>query len=237
MFSHLLLPHRCAVCHGNMCAKLQFSEIISNLTCYDSFKAAIAEKLPDYVVSVHPLCQDMPARIIGELNATLAITDPTRPSIGFCTVVSDLIDCHQTWFNAKADAIFVPTKEVRDVCVNGNSGADPSIIKLHGLPIRPAFWNPKSITKESMRKKLGLHENKRTVLLMAGGDGVGALIDIVVTVANKVSGPIPTQLIVICGSNKVMAADLSDSSRVWPTGINVVVQGFVQVNKLFQDNW
>ena len=30
--------------------------------------------------------------------------------IGFCTVVSDLIDCHQTWFTAKADAIFVPTE-------------------------------------------------------------------------------------------------------------------------------
>ena len=203
-----------------------FSEVISHITSYESFKTAIAERMPDMVVSVHPLCQYMPTRIISEINKELKAIDPSRAPVKFCTVVSDLIDCHQTWFSADADAIFVPTQEVYDLCVSGCEGVDGRQVKIHGLPIRPAFWNPTTATKESMRSKLGL-ANMRTVMLMAGGDGVGALVDIVTKVASKVSGSTPTQLVVICGKNEAMVADLTNPSRVWPTGVSVVVKGFV----------
>ena len=203
-----------------------FSEIISHLTSYESFKVAIAERMPDLIVSVHPLCQYMPTRIVAEINRELSIIDPSRSPMKFCTVVSDLIDCHQTWFSGNADAIFVPTQQVYDLCLSGSEDVDPRKVRIHGLPIRPEFWNPITATKESMRSELGL-ANMRTVMLMAGGDGVGALVDIVTNVANKVAGSIPTQLIVICGKNETMVADLTSPTRVWPTGVTVVVKGFI----------
>jgi 1,2-diacylglycerol 3-beta-galactosyltransferase len=97
-------------------------------------------------VSVHPLCQYMPTRIIKGMNAELLVSESGRLPIAFATVVSDLIDAHQTWFNADADAIFVPTREVHNVCIQGMAGVDPSKVKIHGLPVRPCFWNPISVS-------------------------------------------------------------------------------------------
>ena len=60
---------------------------------------------------------------------------------------------------------------------------------------------------------------------MAGGDGVGGLSSIVSAVADRLSEPGPnteeTQLIVVCGSNKTVFADLTNLGRCWPVGIKV----------------
>jgi 1,2-diacylglycerol 3-beta-galactosyltransferase len=81
---------------------------------------------------------------------------------------------------------------------------------------------------------------------MAGGDGVGVLVDIVTAVAKRMSGAKETQLVVICGNNSDMVnmllkfinalfnddctqiSSLSGSNRIWPQGIHVIVHGFVQ---------
>lgn len=180
-----------------------FSEVIGHVTSYESFKEAIEERDPDLVVSVHPLCQSMPTRIVKEYNARLAVTRPDRLPTAFATVVTDLIDGHQTWFSADADAIFVPTDIMRKHCVEGGSGADPARVVTYGLPVRPVFWNPPNTSKASLRRELRM-KDMCTVLLMAGGDGVGALVDIVSAVAKKMTGVKATQLVVICGSNTEM---------------------------------
>jgi len=180
-----------------------FSEVMSHVTSFESFRDAIEERDPDLIVSVHPLCQYMPTRIVKEYNAKLAVSQQGRLPVAFATVVTDLIDGHQTWFHADADAIFVPTDMMRGHCINGAAFVDPAKVIRYGLPVRPAFWNPPNTSKQSLRRELNMRD-MCTVLLMAGGDGVGALVDIVSAVANRMTGVKATQLAVICGNNNDM---------------------------------
>ena len=71
--------------------------------CYDSFKECLARpsvtgQRADMVVSVHPLTQDIPLKILNDLDSNGASTESARTT-PFCTVVTDLGSAHPTWFN------------------------------------------------------------------------------------------------------------------------------------------
>ena len=203
------------------------SEIIAHMTSYDNFKKAIFDRNPDVIISVHPLCQHMPNMIVNELNQKrLKLNPNTFPTV-FATVVTDLITAHASWFSEKSHVTFAPTIELRDMAIAYGGGIQLEHFIVHGLPIRPVFWNPSTITKENMREKLNLNIDVKTVLLMAGGDGVGAVKDQTVAVAKALGETsYQSQIIVICGHNKSMAADLRDPKRIWPDNVNVIVLGF-----------
>lgn len=59
---------------------------------------------PDLVVSVHPLMQHVPIRVLRD-----RIKAGTLPPINFATVVTDFTTCHNTWFCPQATRVFVPT--------------------------------------------------------------------------------------------------------------------------------
>lgn len=119
--------------------------------------------------------------------------------------------------------MFVPSKEVKDIALKYGIPSDRILIK--GLPIRPVFWRPPP-AKQEIRKKLGLLENAKTVLVMGGGDGVGKLQQIALEIGSKLADfKDSTQMIVICGHNQVIADSLK--ARKWANNINVAVKGFV----------
>ena len=60
---------------------------------------------PDLVVSVHPLMQHVPIRVLKGL------AKQGRPETPFATVVTDLTTCHPTWFHPDVTKLFVPTEE------------------------------------------------------------------------------------------------------------------------------
>lgn len=98
---------------------------------------------------------------------------------------------------------------------------------MKGLPVRPAFWTSAK-PKEVLRKELGLVPDVKTVLLMGGGDGVGGLDTITKILAEKLNKSLKekSQIVVICGSNKKLANELS--SRPWPQNVTVNVKGFLR---------
>ena len=203
------------------------SEVIAYMTSYDTFRKAIAERNPDVVVSVHPLCQHMPNMIVQELNKIRLDKDKNASLMVLTTVVTDLITAHASWFSPETDITFAPTVELRDAAINYGSGITEDHFIVHGLPIRPVFWSPSNVSKSEMRTKLELEVESKTVLLMAGGDGVGAVQQQAVAVAKALGeAPYKSQLIVVCGHNKAMAKDLLDTKRVWPSNVKVVVLGF-----------
>ena len=80
-----------------------FTEWWSWKTSYKSFQNAIEGANPDFVLSVHPLCQLMPLSIVGEMNKK---RDPKK-RIPFVTVVTDLGGAHTTWFDKRVDAVWI----------------------------------------------------------------------------------------------------------------------------------
>lgn len=88
---------------------LWLNEFLLTTFCYEPFKDCMdrpfdsTRRRADMVVSVHPLCQDIPLKILSELderdNDENAATTNKASKTPFVTVVTDLGGAHKTWFN------------------------------------------------------------------------------------------------------------------------------------------
>ncbi|KAL3818436.1 hypothetical protein ACJIZ3_004341 [Penstemon smallii] len=171
---------------------------------------------PDIIISVHPLMQHVPLRILRAKGLMKKIV--------FTTVVTDLSTCHPTWFHKLVTRCYCPSEEVAKRAMR--AGLQRSQIKVYGLPVRPSFV--KSVRpKDELRKELGMDEHLPAVLLMGGGEGMGpieatarALGD---ALYDDTHGEPVGQVLVICGRNKKLANKLQSIN--WK--IPVQVKGFV----------
>ncbi|KAL8168033.1 hypothetical protein V2J09_009532 [Rumex salicifolius] len=171
---------------------------------------------PDIIVSVHPLMQHVPLRILRSKGLL--------HKIPFTTVVTDLSTCHPTWFHKLVTRCYCPSNEVAKRAMR--AGVQPSQIKVYGLPVRPSFVEPVR-QKDQLRKDLGMDEHIPAVLLMGGGEGMGPIEATAIALENalydaNLGVPIG-QILVICGRNKKLAEKLS--SRNWK--VPVQVKGFI----------
>ncbi|DBB01119.1 hypothetical protein WJX77_006919 [Trebouxia sp. C0004] len=170
---------------------------------------------PDLIVSVHPLLQLVPLTILqNRIKAGIQ-----RP-IKFATVVTDLTTCHNTWFHKDVDRCFVATEEAKQRALT--MGIAQHKVTVHGLPIRPSF-SQKLPSKHSLRQQLGMDLQKPAVLLVGGGEGMGAIEKIVQALIEQV-GP-ACQVVAICGRNKGLIKRLE--AKPYPAGMQVTIKGFV----------
>lgn len=171
---------------------------------------------PDIIISVHPLMQHVPLRILRGKGLLKKIV--------FTTVVTDLSTCHPTWFHKLVTRCYCPTEEVKKRALR--AGLEPSQIKVFGLPVRPSFVKPVN-AKEELRRELGMDEALPAVLLMGGGEGMGPIEATARALGNtlydEINGEPIGQILVICGRNKKLANKLSCID--WK--IPVKVKGFV----------
>lgn len=81
------------------------NEFLITTFCFESFTKCLARpigdtgKRADMVVSVHPLCQDVPLKILSHLDSRGTTRMASARTTPFCTVVTDLGGAHPTWFN------------------------------------------------------------------------------------------------------------------------------------------
>ncbi|XP_062097468.1 monogalactosyldiacylglycerol synthase, chloroplastic [Humulus lupulus] len=171
---------------------------------------------PDIIISVHPLMQHVPLRIL----RSKGLLD----KIVFTTVITDLSTCHPTWFHKLVTRCYCPTNEVAKRALK--AGLQPSQIKIYGLPVRPSFVKPVR-PKFELKRDLGMDEDLPAVLLMGGGEGMGPIESTAKALGqslyDEVLGEPIGQILVICGHNKKLANKLR--SIEWK--IPVEVKGFV----------
>jgi 1,2-diacylglycerol 3-beta-galactosyltransferase len=206
-------------------------------------------KRADMVISVHPLCQSIPLKVLTHLDThgssrTLGRTTP------FVTVVTDLGGAHPSWFNPNVDKCYVPSNVLYNCALERN--VQENQLVQYGLPIRRGFWGSTTGTGESktpsrivdndkhtIRQSLGLQDIP-TVLIVGGGDGMGGIVKQAVAVGERLqklaastvsssslSNELVYQMVVVCGNNKSAQTSLSPSSMDWGNNINVCVHGFV----------
>lgn len=116
---------------------------------------------PDIIISVHPLMQHVPLRILRSKGLLKKIV--------FTTVITDLSTCHPTWlvffffflisfskiiqlsyfdilflvfcrFHKLVTRCYCPTTDVAQRALK--AGLQQSQIKIFGLPVRPSFVKP-----------------------------------------------------------------------------------------------
>lgn len=170
---------------------------------------------PDAIISVHPLMQEVPLRILSYMGW----------SVPFFTVVTDLASIHPTWLHPEVTLCFLPTEEARRQALE--AGLREEQLRCYGLPIRPAFAQ-QSASKMELRRKLGLVEDLPAVLLMGGGEGMGPVGRIARAVAVRLAkgeqGRPAGQMVVVCGRNRKLQEALL--AHPWPIPTRIL--GFVQ---------
>ena len=140
------------------------TDILWRLQCGSGFKRCIGGFDPDMVVSLHPLCQNLPLKVMDTIAKEKGLPGRTAP---FATVCTDLGSAHPSWFDKRVDLCFVASEAVRKVA--GRRGLSGSKVRMHGLPVRKAFWRASEQNAQatpSQMEQLGLKPNLKTVLLV-----------------------------------------------------------------------
>jgi 1,2-diacylglycerol 3-beta-galactosyltransferase len=151
-----------------------------------SLKDFLRQSHPDVIVSVHPVLTYFSIRALQEANLR----------IPFVTVVTDLVSLHPLWLCPGTDSCLVPTEPARDRALA--NGLPLEKVKVVGLPVALKFARGVG-EKAALRDKLGLEQDRPTILLTGGGEGMGKVYKIARAIAKT---RINAQLMVVAGRNK-----------------------------------
>ena len=163
---------------------------------------------PDLIVCTHFL----PAEIVSWLKAK------ERLSSRQVIIVTDF-DVHAMWLVHHYEHYFVAIEEAR-VYLEA-LGIPAEKITVSGIPIDPVFGRRKD--KQEMRAKHGIAADRTTILLSAGGFGVGsvdALIAALMPLKHR------AQIVAICGRNEELLKRLAKQAARLKADAPVLVKPF-----------
>jgi len=149
---------------------------------------------PDIAVCTHFL----PAEIISWLKGKGKINFP------LAIIVTDF-DVHALWLSHHFERYFVALNETKVHLEK--LGIPPEKITVSGIPIDPSFAEHKD--KTAMREKYGLETDKLTVLVSAGGFGVGNIEYLLIALSELKTS---AQVLAICGRNEELKTKLEKLS-------------------------
>jgi 1,2-diacylglycerol 3-beta-galactosyltransferase len=161
---------------------------------------------PDVIVSTYHFAN----------SAILDYLNFAKLNIPFITVVTDIVTMMPTWFSKHADLTITPTEQAKELGLS--LGLEEGKLKVIGQPISRKF-NQEKLSRKAARKKLSLDQNLPTLMVMAGGEGVGPLEEIAELFEEFEH---QVQLVLICGKNTKLKEKLED--RRWKQ--KVAVYGF-----------
>ena len=166
---------------GSLVSRLNYPSLGRGL------RKLIKDDRPDLIVSTHPLVNYALIRTLRDLGLNGKI--PTVNS------ELELVTVHHFWVEKGFDLTVVPTEEAKEIFLKRGYASER--IKLLGFPVRLGFLSELS-DKVALRKELGLSEDKFTVLIMGGIEGVGYIYEMVREAENMDR---EIQLIVCTGKN------------------------------------
>jgi processive 1,2-diacylglycerol beta-glucosyltransferase len=141
----------------------------------------------------------MPAGIISSLKGE------GRVKLLNTVVVTDF-DVHAMWLCRHVEQYFVALEETK---VHLRAlGVPEALVTISGIPIDPVFAIHKD--KRSMRQKHGLEPERFTILVSAGGFGVGPVAHLMQALARLSH---PAQLVAVCGRNVALKAELRETIK------------------------
>jgi processive 1,2-diacylglycerol beta-glucosyltransferase len=176
------------------------------------FVRLLEEYEPEIIICTHFL----PAEIISWLKAK------RRLACQQAIVVTDF-DVHAMWLCHHFEHYFVALDEARAYLEK--LGIPSSKIAVSGIPIDPVFAQRKN--KLEMREKHGLSRDRTTLLVSAGGFGLGSLTPLMTALLELRH---PAQIIAICGRNQALKRRLEQLANDLPVGhrVGIKVVGYTQ---------
>lgn len=163
----------------------------------------LKETKPDVVVSVHPAMNHLGVRWVRKAGL----------HVPFYTVVTDMVTVHPTWICPEVTHCLVPTEVAAETAVA--HGLPREKLSVVGQPVQLKFAQL-SGAKASVRQELGLDQQRKAVLIVGGGEGVGRVYEIARAIAQGVP---QAQLLIVAGRNKSLKQRLENVPWEIPTRI------------------
>lgn len=180
----------------------------------------LREYQPDWIVCTHFL----PAEIISDLKTKGKLNCPQA------IVVTDF-DLHALWLCRNYERYFVALDETKYYLETLKFPAEK--ISVTGIPIDPIFAETKD--KQAMREKYDLDADKPTIILSAGGFGVGR-IEILLKSLQTIRQSV--QILAMCGRNEELknklaqAANGNENCRIIPVGYTTEMDEYMSASDL-----
>jgi 1,2-diacylglycerol 3-beta-galactosyltransferase len=139
----------------------------------------------------------------------------------FVTLITDLADYPpHFWIERESEYIIVGTERARQQALMIGHSAD-HIFQTSGMILKPRFYEKTTVDRVAERTRLGMEPDCPTGIVLFGGHGSQVMVDIAKKL-NEASSAV--QLILICGHNQKLAAQLKSLQTRKP----IVVVGFAQ---------
>jgi 1,2-diacylglycerol 3-beta-galactosyltransferase len=181
-------------------------------------EAHFEETKPDMLVSFVPHFN----RALCEAYARVF---PGRP---FVTILTDIADYPpHFWIERQKQYLICGSdRAIAQATEMGHSG--DCIFRASGMILHPRFYDAPVADRLAMREKLGLRRDLPTGLVLFGGYGSKAMLEIVDKLDRS---SLELQLILVCGRNEKLAAEL----RARKSRMPIFVEGFTtRVNEYMQ---
>ena len=170
------------------------------------------ESRPNMVVSVVP---NFNRAMYESLRAAL-------PQVPYVTILTDMADFPpHFWIERGQDQYFIcgTDRAVEQARTLGHKAE--RILRASGMILRPKFYEPVNADIATERMRLGLDPSRPTGLVLFGGQGSNAMLDIARELKH-------TQLIMICGKNRELAEKLHRMSSDPRAPAAHLIEGFTQ---------
>jgi UDP-N-acetylglucosamine:LPS N-acetylglucosamine transferase len=176
------------------------------------------ETQPDMVVSFVP-------HFNRALCESLSRVFPGRP---FVTVLTDIADYPLHFWIERQPQYVICGSERAVTQAQALGHPDEHIFRASGMILHPRFYESPAENRDQQRARLGLRPDLPTALVLFGGHGSRAMLEI----ANRLeSSRLDLQLILICGKNEELATAL----RAGKSRLPRFVEGFTtRVNDYMQ---
>jgi hypothetical protein len=165
--------------------------------------------------------------LVPNFNRALRQSLPATP---FVTILTDLADYPpHFWIERQEQYLICGTRKAAEQA--GALGhASERVFLTSGMILRPDFYRRAAIDRAAERQKLGLNPNRTTGLVLFGGEGSSAMLQI----AKRVTGD--AQFIFICGRNAKLAERLRGLKTTFPKfveGFTKQVPYYMQLSDFF----
>jgi len=163
---------------------------------------------------------DMVVSLVPNFNrAMYEALQAVNPGIPYVTVITDFADYPpHFWMERQQQFLVCGTERAVAQAKQMGYGND-QVFLASGMVLRPGFYEDGDLNVAAQRERLGLQADLPTGLVLFGGEGSGAMIDIARELDRSDR---PLQLIFICGRN----AKLRQHLEAMPLRYPRLVEGF-----------
>ena len=167
--------------------------------------------------SRHPA--DLVLSVIPHFNRELAESLGGGARTPFVTLLTDLADYPpHFWIERESEYLIVGSERAeQQALAMGHPSA--RVFRTSGMVLKPKFYQPNTVDRPRERKRHGLDPEGPTGIVLFGGYGSRVMLDITQSLDENASG---VQLILLCGHNQKLAADLGQLRTKKP----MLIQGF-----------